>query len=120
MLPSQYPRPIRLGLYALASAGLLYLCLAPQDQLPQPPGLNDKVEHAVAWFVLAGLGYILAPRRRWAIPAYAVLLGAMVEVLQMLFGFGREGDVLDFAADLLGVTLAAGLAAAWRRRRRLA
>lgn len=117
MLASRFPRPVRLAAYALASAVLLYLCLAPRDQLPEPPGANDKVEHAVAWFVLTLLGYVLSPARRWAIPAYAIAFGGLIEVLQMLFGFGRHGDVLDFAVDVIGVALAVGVFEAWRRMR---
>src|SRR5262245_51710313 len=117
MLPSQFPRPLRLGLYALASAILLYLCLAPRDRLPEP-GVGDKTEHAIAWFILVVVGYALAPRRRWAIPAYAVVLGAAVEVLQRLFvWFGRDGDIVDFLVDLLGVAVAVAGAELLRRRR---
>lgn len=118
MLPHRFPRPIRLGLYALASCVLLYLCLAPKDRLFEPPGTSDKVEHAIAWFILTALGYLLAPRRRWAIPAYAVALGAAVEVLQRLFGFGRHGDLGDFAVDVLGVAVAVAAWEAVRRARR--
>ena len=102
MLPFQLPRPARLGLYALASAILLVLCLLPQDQLPKG-GPSDKVEHAIAWFVLTLTGYVLAPRRTWAIPAYALAFGIFIEIMQAHAVTGRHGDLNDFLVDALGV-----------------
>ena len=116
MSPHRFPRPIRLGLYALASAILLLLCVVPPDRLPDP-GTGDKPEHAVAWFVLTLTGYVLAPARRWAIPAYAMAFGAFVEVLQAAMGFGRHGDWRDLAVDALGVAAAAALFFGFRRWR---
>jgi VanZ family protein len=110
MLPHRLPRPVRLGLYALASAILLYLCLAPSTELPQP-GIGDKWEHGVAWMVLVLTGLALSPRRPRAIVAYALVLAVAVEVLQGLMGFGRDADWRDVVADAIGVAVA--LAIAW-------
>ena len=46
MLPYRLPPAIRMGLYALAVATLLYLCLAPSGNPPKPylapsPGLQS-------------------------------------------------------------------------------
>jgi VanZ family protein len=114
LLPHRLPRPLRLGLYALATAILLYLCLTPRDELPKE-GLGDKPEHAIAWFVLTLTGYVLAPRRARAIPVYAILLGAIVEVLQASMGWGRDGDIRDLGADAVGVAVA--VAVYWAGRR---
>src|SRR4029453_17092412 len=108
MSPHRFPRPIRLAPYALASAILLLLCVLPQDQLPDP-GTGDKPEHAIAWFILTLTGYVLAPNRRWAIPAYALGFGVFIEILQATMGFGRHGDWRDFAVDTLGVAAAVAL-----------
>lgn len=105
MVPSRFPRPIRLALYGLASVILLLLCVLPQDELPDP-GTGDKPEHAIAWFILTLTGYVLAPNRRWAIPAYALGFGVFIEILQASMGFGRHGDWRDFAVDALGVAAA--------------
>lgn len=118
MSPARFPRPVRLALYGLASAILLLLCTLPQDELPDP-GAGDKIEHAIAWFVLTITGYVLAPQRRWAIPAYALAFGVMVEVLQATAGFGRHGDWRDFAVDTVGVALAIAAHETWRRARRV-
>ena len=115
MFPWRLSRPLRLGLYALASAVLLALCVVPQDRLPDP-GTGDKPEHAIAWFILTLTGYLLSPRRVWAIPVYALAFGLFIELLQASMGFGRHGDWRDFAVDALGVGLAVMAFHLWRRR----
>lgn len=105
LLPYRFPRPVRIGLYALAAAILLVLCLLPSRDLPDP-GTGDRIEHTIAWFVLTATGYLLAPNRRLAIPAFALAYGIFVELVQALGPTGRHGDVPDFLADALGVGLA--------------
>lgn len=105
MLPSRFPRRVRLGLYALAVAILLVLCLTPTEDLPDP-GTGDRFEHMTAWFVLTLSGFVLAPRRRLAIPAFALIFGVIVEILQAVTPFGRHGDPRDLVADVVGVSLA--------------
>lgn len=117
MLPHRFPRPVRLGLYAAASAILLVLCVLPSKDLPDP-GTGDRFEHTAAWFVLTTTGYLLAPSRRWAIPAYALAYGVIIEVVQGLAPTGRHSDPLDFVADAVGVALAVAAYAAVRRMAR--
>jgi VanZ family protein len=105
MLPYRFPRPVRLGLYALAVAILFTICVLPTRDLPDA-GVGDRVEHATAWFVLTATGYLLAPNRRIAIPAFALAFGVMIEVLQGVMGLGRHADPLDLVADLVGVSIA--------------
>lgn len=116
MLPSRFPRRVRLGLYALAALILLVLCVTPSQDLPDP-GTGDRFEHMAAWFVLTLTGFVLAPRRRLAIPAFALAYGALIEVLQAAMPFGRHGDPRDLLADAIGVALAC---LAWLVLRRLA
>ena len=104
-MPYRFPRPVRLALFALAAAILLVLCLVPQQELPDAPA-GDRVHHLVAWFVLTMTGYVLAPNRRIAIPAFALAYGVLIEVVQRLAPTGRRGEWQDFAADALGVGLA--------------
>jgi VanZ family protein len=116
MLPSTFPRRVRLGLYALAVAILLVLCLTPSEDLPDP-GTGDRFEHMAAWFVLTLTGFVLAPRRRLAIPAFALAFGVVIEILQAVTPFGRHGDARDLVADVVGVALAGAL---WFGLRRVA
>ena len=118
MLPSRFPRPLRLGLYGLATIILLVLCLLPTRDLPDT-GTGDRFEHTAAWFVLTITGYLLAPRRRLAIPTFALAYGALIEVLQGSLVTGRHSDVADFLADGVGVGFAVllFLAVGWFRRK---
>ena len=102
---SDLPRPLRLALYAVAVAILLYLCLAPSDGLPKVY-LWDKEEHAISWLVLTVTGLVLSNHRPRAIAAFAFGLGVFVEVAQALMGFGRDSDWHDVAADSLGIAVA--------------
>ena len=113
-MPYRFPRPVRLALFALAAAILLVLCLVPQQELPDAPA-GDRVHHLVAWFVLTMTGYVLAPNRRIAIPAFALAYGVVLEVLQGMAPTGRHSDVRDFFADALGVGLGVLIFLAIRR-----
>ncbi len=108
LLPfDRLPRPLRLAIFALACAILLYITLAPGQDVPGVGLVWDKAEHATAWAVLTGAGLLLSTRRRWLIPLFAFLFGAAVEVAQAVMPLGRDGDWRDLAADTVGV------AAAW-------
>jgi VanZ family protein len=115
MRPDHLPRPIRLGVYALAVAVVLYVTLSPLEALPPPSGLSDKFEHMLTWGILTLLGLALSPRRLWQVPAFTVALGALIEVLQAILPFNRSGDWRDFVADALGVAVAFAL---WQAARR--
>ena len=117
MFLDRLPRPLRLALYALATAILLMMCLVPQEDLPSA-NMGDKIEHSIAWFVLTVTGLLLSHHRPRAIAAYAIGLGVAVEVLQATMGFGRHGDWRDLVADSLGVAAALALYALVQRLRR--
>lgn len=103
-------------MYALASGLILYVALAPGHALPDV-SLWDKAEHAVAWGGLTLMGLAFWPGRRWAVAAYALALGLVVEVGQATMDLGRMGDWRDLLADAVGVAAALGLAALLGRRR---
>jgi VanZ family protein len=105
LVPYRLPRPLRLALYALATAILLYLCLAPSKDLPKV-NIWDKEEHAAAWMVLTLTGLLLSPWRPRAIAAFAFGVGVFVELAQWAMGFGRDADWHDVAADCVGICVA--------------
>jgi VanZ family protein len=103
---TRLPRRLRLGIFALACAILLYMTLAPGQDVPGLGAIWDKAEHAIAWAVLTGAGLLLSTKRRWAIGVFAFVFGAAVEVLQAIMPLGRDGDWHDLAADSVGIVAA--------------
>ena len=105
MNPTHLPRPLRIALYALAVTILLYLCLAPQDDIPHV-NVWDKVEHTLGWLVLTVSGLMLSNNRPRTIAAFAFGVGVFVEIAQATMDLGRDGDVADLVADALGIGIA--------------
>ena len=103
--PHRQPLVLRLLAYGVAVAVLFYLTLAPSDQLPKE-NIWDKAQHAIAWLVLAAAGLLLWPSRPWRIAGFAMAVGVLVEVLQSVTPFGRQGDARDLLGDGVGVAIA--------------
>ena len=97
-------RGLRIALFALACAFVVWICLIPADEVPKT-GLSDKIEHAVAYAGLALLGVWAFPRRYGRLAAGLMTLGIVIEVLQGLMGLGRQADVMDAVADGIGLGL---------------
>ncbi len=96
----------------LAASTLLVLLvvvasLTPSETLPMPPVSGfDKVEHFVAYAVLAAWFAGLYPRAShpWIALGLATL-GFVIEVLQQYMGLGRQGDPRDMLANLAGIAV---------------
>lgn len=116
--PYRLPLALRLAAYAVAVGMLIYLTLAPSENLPNP-SIWDKAEHAFAWMVLAGVGLVFWPKRPWRIAAFAMFIGGLVEVLQSVLPFGRDGDARDLLSDAVGVAAALLVWIVFRRLARL-
>ncbi len=103
---------IWLGLWLLAIAVVIGTCLMPGADLPPMPRDIDKIEHALAFFVLAACAVQLFNPGRALLGAAAglVLLGVGIEFAQAVFTADRSADPLDALADSAGVLL--GLATA--------
>lgn len=84
------------------AATIAALTLSPPK--PQAMGfLNDKAQHALAFGALALPCAVVFPRALiWILPPAAVF-GAAIEVLQPFAG--RDADILDFIADLVGMAV---------------
>ncbi|MEH6677189.1 hypothetical protein [Phenylobacterium sp.] len=94
--------------FLLCLAAILYLSLAPSEATPAADLGWDKARHALAYFVLTGLG-LFAFGPRLVLLGGVVLLGAGVEAAQAAMGLGRQGDLIDLAANLTGEGLALGI-----------
>lgn len=101
-----------LGLWLGAIAGVVLVCLVPGADLPKVP-LDDKLEHALAFFVLSACGVQLFLRGR---PLAVVMLGLLalggaIELAQGLLTTSRMMERADLLADAGGIV--AGLLLAW-------
>lgn len=108
------PRPVRIGLFALALLVIAWLSLSPIEELPVSVSLWDKAQHAIAYFGLALIGAWAFPDRSGRLAVGLVAFGVGVEILQATMALGRQGDAIDAVANTLGV--AVGLAVAWSAR----
>ena len=95
---------------------------------PQPPGARlfpraDKVLHAIAFATILGtflLAGVWRPGRGWGrfagavAPALVVMLasGIVIEIVQGEL-FGRDADILDILAEIVGMIAAVSLVRAW-------
>lgn len=105
-----------LGLWLLAIAAVIGACLMPGADLPPMPRNIDKIEHALAFFVLAASAVQLFSPGRALLGAAAglVLMGVGIEFAQAAFTVDRSGDPMDALADTIGVLLGlATLATPW-------
>ncbi len=108
---------------AIVTAAILWLTLAPEplpdDSLPLIPGI-DKIGHACmfAGLTLAiffdlglrqykrGQSAAYTHLRYVEVAAIVIIFGLLTEFLQEAIGAGRDGDILDWCADLAGTLLA--------------
>ncbi|MBB3035535.1 VanZ family protein [Alteriqipengyuania lutimaris] len=98
----------RLARITLFIAALIAFVIAIVPSAPGPDSLNDKVNHALAFFVLAALAHAGWPKAG-PLRVFLVLtvFGALIEGAQYVMALGREAEVLDLVADMVGT--AAGL-----------
>lgn len=80
--------------------------LLPPPLTPEMPVSSDYTKHLIGFFLLALWYFGLFEQRRWTglligLCAY----GAAAEVVQQISNLGREGDVLDAIANMVGVAL---------------
>ncbi len=108
----------RLLPYAFWAAMLFGFVMA---LLPQPVALpgdpSDKVQHIVAFLVLAALASLAYPRARplklgLGLSAY----GALIEFAQMIPILNRDAELLDWIADTAAAAVVLMLASLLRRR----
>ena len=102
--------------FAVGTIGIVIVSLLPAEELPSL-GLWDKLEHAVAYAVVAALGGLAwaGRTRAWAaIGVSLVLLGVVLEILQSMVP-GRTSDPADAAANLVGTLIGLGGIAALGR-----
>lgn len=95
----------RLYACALAATVLTVLLLANIPPFTLPGNPSDKLQHVVAFAVLAWLAAGTFPswsmRLLWA---WLAAFAGTIEFVQLLLHQGREADELDFIAGMAGAT----------------
>ena len=110
-------RPIwlRLAFWLAATFALVMATLPKPPQLPGAP--SDKIQHIVAFVVLAGLA--AAAYRRTSLVVIAAGLsafGAAIEFLQALPMLHRDSDIRDWIADTAASAIVLLIVWLWRLR----
>jgi glycopeptide antibiotics resistance protein len=99
----------RILFWALLGA-VLTMALLPAAQAPTVFA-SDKFNHMLAFVTLSVFARALWPRLSLRVLfAFLAAFGGMIEVLQWSLGHGRDADWMDFAVDVLAISL--GLLAA--------
>lgn len=100
-----------LALWLCGVAALVVVCLLPSPDLPNLH-VSDKLEHALAFALLAGSAVQLFERGRGLVVVGLGLLalGVGIEFAQALFTTTRAMEAADVVADTIGIV--AGLSTA--------
>lgn len=93
--------PLWLCVGFVGCAVLTYACLMPS---PPQVGISyfDKIEHFLAYLVLAAWFAEVLPGRSWQVFIGLVLFGLLIEVAQSMTTY-RSPDVMDWLADTVGI-----------------
>jgi VanZ family protein len=92
-----------LGLFVGGCLGLAVLSLLPGEHLPPATWqVWDKAQHALAYAVLGGVGFVAFAHARGRVVVGLLLYGACIELAQAATGW-RQGDVWDVLANAVGL-----------------
>jgi len=101
----------------LALAFTLVMALTPHPPSLLPFNVWDKIQHAAALGVLAGLAAFGYPRAALVrLGEHLSFVGALVEVLQAAPIIHRDCDIRDWVADTVAIILMLGLVWAYRAK----
>ncbi|HWL61330.1 MAG TPA: hypothetical protein VNQ32_00890 [Steroidobacteraceae bacterium] len=124
VLPELRFRHLWFGVGVVIALFTAVVCLMPGNNLPDLRGVSDKVEHFAAFGLLSFWFSSILVRRDLIWMALVLLVfGGLIELAQELMRWGRQGELLDLAADgggiLVGMLLALtplGRWASWMER----
>jgi VanZ family protein len=95
----------------LIAIAIAVVSLMPPSKLPDLR-VSDKFEHALSYFLLAFWFASVIVRRDYLVLVLSLLaFGGAIELVQDWMKLGRQADVLDLAADAVGIALGVALAA---------
>ena len=101
-------------------ASALLVSLLPGESLPST-GMSDKLEHAIAYAILALWFAGIYPRSRYGLIALGLfIMGVGVEFAPGAMHLGRHADARDVVANTsgiaIGLTLALTVVGSWAQR----
>jgi VanZ family protein len=95
---------VRIGL-CLVLTGVTVVALGPFQGAEESFGLTDKEAHFATFYGLTFMALAAMPRiRKWDVAVAALAFGGLIEILQTMTG--RDGDILDWLADTIGIAMA--------------
>jgi VanZ family protein len=105
VLPELRYRRLWMLLGLLIALAIAIVCVVPSRSLPNV-NLSDKLEHALAFLLLAfWFGSIIVRRDFLWLAVALVAFGGLIEIVQGTTGLGRHADPRDLLADSLGAGL---------------
>jgi VanZ family protein len=81
------------------------MALIPVPEIPDVFNFWDKAQHALAFVTLAVMASFAFPKKLKTVYLSLILYGASIELMQMFFTTTRVGEVSDFIADSLGISI---------------
>jgi len=88
-----------------AALGVLAASLVSPSVLSMPVAVSDKLYHAVAYFVLAIIGFYATETENYKVAVVVFALGTCVELAQSLVPH-RTASLADVAANGVGIVAA--------------
>jgi VanZ family protein len=110
------PRRLVQAAFWAAAIAVGVLALVPATT-PLPSTGWDKANHGLAFFTLGLLGAVAWPRSAIRVWLALAIYGGAIEIAQTLTPT-RDGEWLDWCADIVGIALVAFLSYIDARRRR--
>lgn len=108
-------RALRVLLWAAAVFTLVMALVPHPPEIPGEP--SDKLQHIAAFTTLALLASFAYPRAIFGIAIGLALFGAAIEVLQTIPALHRDGNALDWIADMGAQLLVLAAVRAYRQSR---
>lgn len=81
------------------------MALIPVPEVPDLFNFWDKAQHALAFVTLTVMASFGFPKKLKNVYLGLFLYGASIELMQMFFTTTRVGEVSDFIADSLGISI---------------
>ena len=104
---------IAFSILLFLAVAIAFVTLLPTGQLRSMHG-NDKFFHFFAFALMAPPLLFITRTKVLKVAAVAILYGGAIELIQPILG--RNAEVMDLVADIVGVIFAVIVALFWQRR----